>query len=266
MAGTTYSRTAGHAILPGTWAFVRQRGDVPASDLLDPAHRYDYDTVSQDKRIEFNRLASHPLTQPPPFLQFALAKGRDALKPYPGAVPLGAGLVALTSFDPLLVERASEAFGMSSEKVQDELRKFTGMVQLVELLPGQVLYRTVGLTATGALYGSVTNKILGNYWEPMCPDAYDDIDQWRANTAVLGEWNGDYGYVRVVLSRPVTVLAGTVGQQDLSRQPGEVLPGGGQQFFIPRLVDADLVTPTTSAPLTVIIRETIFAASQRGAL
>lgn len=264
MAGTTYSRTTGHAILPGTWEFVRRRGNVPISDLLDPTQRYDYDTTSEDKRVEFNRLASRALTEPPEFLQFALARGRDALTPYPGAVPLGAGRIAIDTFDPLLVARAATALGMAPQQVEDELRKFSGTVQLVELLPGQVLYRTVGLTATGALYGSVTNKILGNYWEPVCPDEYDDLGQWRANTAVLAEWNGDYGYIQVVLSRPVTVLAGTVGQQDLSRQPGEVLPGGGQQFFIPRLLDADLVVAIANQPLKAIIRKTVFGATKRG--
>ncbi|MFG6489617.1 hypothetical protein ACG04R_23275 [Roseateles sp. BYS78W] len=264
MAGTSYSRTAGHAILPGTWEFVRRRGNVPDSDLLDPAERYDYDTVNADKRAEFDRLAARDLTEPPEFLQFALANGRDALSDYPGAAPLGTGAVALDTFDPALVARAAAKFGMTAQKVEDELRKFSGAVQLVELLPGQELYRTVGLTATGALYGSVTNKILGNYWEPVCPDEYDDVGHWRASTAVLAEWNGDYGYVRVQLARPVAVLAGTVGQQDLNRQPGQVLPGGAQQFFIPRLVDADLVTPVTGQPLKNIIRRTVFGARTRG--
>ncbi|MHB1702117.1 MAG: hypothetical protein ACYCSN_18680, partial [Acidobacteriaceae bacterium] len=85
MSGTTYSRTDGHAILPGTWAYVRSRGDVPNADVL-PAHlRFDYDTCSSEQKQAFAQQASIPLTKPPDFLRFALATGRDALESYPGA-------------------------------------------------------------------------------------------------------------------------------------------------------------------------------------
>lgn len=52
--------------------------------------------------------------------------------------------------------------------------------------------------------------------------------------------------------------------QKLPRQGSAALPGGGHQFFIPRLQDVDLVEPVRGRPLSEVIRRTEFVAADRG--
>ncbi|MHB1702528.1 MAG: hypothetical protein ACYCSN_20835, partial [Acidobacteriaceae bacterium] len=135
----------------------------------------------------------------------------------------------------------------------------SGEVHLIEVKPGITIYRSVGLTAQYAtLQGAVTNVLLGSYWDPKCPNTYASEAEWRSHTAVLAEWNGDYGYLEVTLARPIKALAGTVGMQKLPRQGSAVLPGGGHQIFISHLDDADLVVPIGGRPLVEIIQPTQF--------
>lgn len=259
MLGTTYSRTSGHAILPGTWDYIRSRGDVPDPDRLNPADRYNYDTASAAEREAFIRLSLQALTTPPAFLRFALAGGIDALTPYPGEVDAALGhsgegkLVGFSQAD------AVKLLGLADiPALELELTKFSGPVSLVALQPGQKIFRTVGLTAVSAKYGSVTNKLLGNYWEQTCPSTYDNEAQWRADTAVLAEWNGDYGYIEATLAKPITALLGKVGMQKLARQGSSVLPGGGMQLFIAHIDDASLAEPIASRRLIDVIQPTQF--------
>lgn len=258
MAGTSYSRTSGHAILPGTWQYIRHRGDIADFEKLDPERRYDYDTAGSDKKSTFMRLAQEALTTPPNFLVFALADSKDQLSSYPGAVDATLGKPANGSLQGITHELAATNLGISQQQLSVELAKFTGHVTLGKLLAGQKIYRSVGLTATTVGYGSVTNMLLGKYWEPICPSQYASEAQWRAATAVKAEWNGDHGYIEVQLNQEVYALIGKVGMQKLDRQSNEVLPGGGDQFYIPALNDNHLMQPIMSSPLIDVIKPTNF--------
>ena len=264
MSGTTYSRTDGHAILPGTWAYVRSRGDVPQADIL-PAHlRFDYDICSVEQKHAFVRQASMPLTTPPDFLRFALAAGQDALESYPGATSperghaAGGALIAVTEAD------CADEIGISVDHLRRVIGTFSGEVHLIEVKRGITIYRSVGLTANhAAAQGAVTNVLLGRFWDTKSPNAYASEAEWRAHTAVLAEWNGDYGHLKVTLARPIKALSGLVGMQKLPRQGSAVLPGGGHQIFISHLDDADLVVPIGGRPLVEIIQPTQFGSHAR---
>lgn len=257
MTSTTYSRTSGTAILPGTWAAIQRRGDVPAADKLDPAERFDYDTADQSVRDQFKQLARQPLTEPPPYLRFALSTNRDPVATYEGE---GAGgrhlanghLVGMSETE------AAMRLGIPERTLRDKLATFSGPVSLVMLPPGTEIYRTVGLTASeyGVDRGIVTNKLLGDFWEPSNPNDYQDIAEWREKTAVLAEWNGDYGHVAVRTSVAIPVLSGTVAEQPIHRDGHRVLPGGGLQYYIPNLTDHCLAEPVTGRPLQEVVRET----------
>lgn len=264
MSGTTYSRTDGHASLPGAWAYVRARGDIPDADKLPPQDRFDYDTAKPEVRDAFVRLAMEPLTRPPEFLRFALANRDDPLSVYPGAAEASGGHTANGFLENIDAERCAANLGISVDALHQQLKNFAGSVQHTLLPVGTRIYRTVGLTTVLVARGSVTNKLLGAWWEQRCPNDYASIEEWRANTAVLAEWNGDYGYIEVTLGRQAYALSGTVGMQKLPRQGSAVLPGGGHQFFIPRLQDADLVDPVSGRPLTDVIHRTEFGARSRG--
>lgn len=258
MAGTTYSRTSGHAILPGTWDYIRSRSDIPDAQRLAPSDRYNYDTVSAGEREAFIRLALQELTTPPDFLKFALAAGTDSLTPYPGEADVSAGKPADGSIAGFTQTAAAAQLGISVDQLQIELAKFSGPVSLVFLVPGQKLYRSVGLTAQATTYSSVTNALLGNYWEESCPSNYADEAQWRSATAVLAEWNGDYGYIEAELAKPIAALIGVVGMQKLARQGNSVLAGGAKQVYVPRLTDSNLVHPIASGRLIDVIKPTRF--------
>lgn len=257
MTSTSYSRTNGSAVLPGTWAYVRNRGDIPDADKLDPAERYNYDQSDQSVRDQFQALALQPLTQPPAFLRFALGMNSDPLAHYegegdPGRFAAPGQLAGISNTE------AAGLLGISEDTLQDKLGTFSGAVTLAKLPAGTVIYRTVGLTASGysVSHGLVTNKLLGDFWEPCSPNIYADINKWRSATAVLAEWNGDYGHIAVQLAKEVTVLTGTVGEQPINRTGHKVLPGGGQQHYIPNLTDADVTEPLSGRALQDVILET----------
>ena len=257
MSEITYSRTSGSEVLPGTIAYIQARGDVPDAEKLDPAFRYDYDNATSEQRAEFNRLIKNSLTRPPSWLRFALASSAAHVYPYPGEAPELSGYPANGTLN-FNLRQAALKLGIPLDNLMEELLNFSGLVQLVTLPVGTPMYRTVGLTVEGVIHGSVINKLLGNYWEPMCPSDYADESSWRAATAVLAEWNGDLGYVQVELSRPVTVLFGMASMQKIGRNGNAVLPGGGMQYYVPCLKDTDLVKSLTGRPLTEIIKKTEF--------
>ncbi len=203
--GTTYSRTSGAGILPGTWQAVLAR--YPGQRLT-PQERLSWDAATDSDRAEFLRLAALPLTRPPAFLRFDLAANPYAPWQYPAAVPATQGMPS----DGHLrggqsPAEAATLLGISEDRLAMELAKFHGPVDVIKLLPGQKLYRTVVLTAKTTRYGSVTNRILGDYWESNSPNIHPSLDAWRRATAVLAEWNGDYGYLEVTLEREIVVLS-----------------------------------------------------------
>lgn len=258
MTGTTYSRTSGTALLPGTWAYIRARGDIPDAEKLAADERYSYDTASGQDRADFAAAALTVLLRPPAFLKFALATGADRVENYPGLVPETQGKPANGHLGNLPHLQACSALGISLDALKTELGKFSGLVTVMSLPVGSVIYRTVGLMADGAKYGSVTNRLLGGYWEPECPNNYPDEAAWRAATAVKAEWNGDHGHIEVTLKRPLVALFGVVGMQKVDRNDDVVLPGGGMQYFIPKLSEYDLNEPMAGVPIIQLIKPTLF--------
>lgn len=257
MSGATYSRTSGSAVLPGTWKAVLARHPryVAASH-----ERLSWDAASDDQRAEFTRLASSPLTTPPEFLRFNLAPGPYPPGSYPGAVPETEGAAADGYLEGMSFDVATQRLGIDKARLEKELSNFSGPVRVIKLPRGAKIYRTVGLTADSVSYGSVTNKILGGYWEPTCPSRYDSLEQWRQAMAVLAEWNGDYGYLEVELDGELTVLSGTVGRQIVDVVRKEVLPGGGDQYFIPDVARQlpDLEDWVQRTPLNQLLQPTRF--------
>lgn len=267
MSSTTYSRTSGSAILPGTWAYIQARADIMAADKLDPADRYTYDTATPEERRAFDEMAARPELEPPEFLKFNLAENPLSMAHYPGeSNPLGFlanGVLADMNLDQLIMDLNRRPNGKAmiqllrdKQRLARELAKFHGIVSLIALPIGTLVYRTIGLMAAAATHGMVTNKLLGAYWEARSPNAYENIDEWRAKTAVLAEWNGDYGHLVVELKREVFVLSGCVAQQAIHRDGHKVLPGGGMQYFIPELSNADMVSPVEGVPLVEVIHQT----------
>lgn len=261
MTTTTYSRTSGTAILPGTWAYVQNRGDIPNADKLNPAERYDYDQAKQDVRDQYKALAMQPLTEPPAFLRFALGTNSDPLAAYDGEGN-PAGFAGPGTLAGISVTDAAARLSISEDRLINKLGTFTGPVILAILPKGTLIYRTVGLATSdyGVNHGLVTNGLLGDFWEPTSPNIYADVAEWRSKTAVLAEWNGDYGHIVVCLAADVPVLTGTVGEQRIGRDGHKVLPGGGKQHYIPNLTDAHVTEPLAGRALKDIIQETLYGA------
>ena len=69
----------------------------------------------------------------------------------------------------------------------------------------------------------------GSYWQAGAPDTEAD---WRGSSAVKNDWNGDGGYVE---SNPQG-LKGWIGPAapQMSSDNVNVLPGGGEQIWIPK--------------------------------
>nr|MCU0830376.1 hypothetical protein [Rhizobiaceae bacterium] len=89
------------------------------------------------------------------------------------------------------------------------------------LKPGEKIYRIVG-------DGSDPN---GSYWTTDPPPLTEA--EWRANSAVKNDWNGDGGYVEYTVPEGVEIPVwdGVVRAQRSSDRKG-VLPGGGNQLFL----------------------------------
>lgn len=261
MSGLSYSRTSGTLILPDTWAAVQAR--YPGQ-VIAPHERLSWDEASD---VERKLMLQHAMTQklePPPFLRFDLADAAGpALAHYPGATPSAQGHKAGGKLWNELPEVAANRLGITRDRLDNELKKFSGPVTLAELAAGTKIYRTVGLTAKSARYGSVTNKLLGDYWEDAPPDTHSSIEAWRAATAVKAEWNGDYGYLEITLPNAVLALTGMTGMQAVDTVRDLVLPGGGVQIFIPDLAAAapKLAAEIAAKDLVDLIQETRFQGS-----
>ena len=258
MSRITYSRTAGCTVLPGTWDYMRARGDVPDADKLKPALRFAYDIATSDEQAEFKHAALMPLLTPPSFLRFTVATSAKAISSYPGLAPEIEGhlcngfLLGQTHINVAL------SLGISLSQLDLELGKFSGPVSMVFLPPNSKIYRSVGLLTGMAKYGCITNRLLASYWEQKCPSDYKDEAAWRAATVVKAEWNGNNGYLEVELSQPVLVLMGMVGMQKVDQNGDVVLPGGAIQFYIPRLSDSDLTLSLAGNSLVDVLKETAF--------
>lgn len=246
MAGSTYSRTQGARILPGSWAYVQARMDILRAELLTPDDRFSYDVALPETREAFDRLAKAPMTAPPDFLIFSLAKGKDPIHAYPGAVagPMPSTVASLAPG--VTLTRTAAALGALPKDVEGAIQNFRGQVSLTLLQAGAELYRTIGLLAEpGALEdGLITNRIFGGrlWFEPRSPNTNADEAAWRACTAVLKEWNGDYGYIAVRLKRDLHVLEGNVAPQPIPRDSATTLylPGTGRQYWVARLNENDV--------------------------
>jgi len=257
----TYPRSDGFALLPGTLAAVRAMAHIPPSEILDPVARYDYLMADAKLRAEFDALAAQAATTPPEFLRFALVRLEPGEEPpfCPGECPASEGMPPGGSLMEGVEETVvAQSLGISLGALKRELLKFSGTVMLHELKPGTRIYRTVGLMVTAAQYGGVVNKVLGDYWEPICPRAHGSLAVWRAKTAVLPQWNGDFGYIEVVLTRQVQALVGRAGMQSVGGKGDRVLPGGGEQLYLPSLTAADVGWAEGIPPLAQLIEASCF--------
>ena len=268
MTSMSYSRSAGHAILAGTWEAVKARRDIPDTSKLDPAERYTYDTASPSDKLKFIALSLQEQNQPPDFLRFSLATNKEPIENYPGQAASSTfianghllGATAEMQIKALTGRVGSDGMVRllsDPEWLGRELAKFHGPVTILLLLSSTKIYRTVGLIANehGLLHGVITNKLLGDYWEAQAPGQYLDVNEWRAKTAVLAEWNGDYGHIEVTLKQDLYVLYGLVAQQKIDRGDGHVLPGGGSQYFIPEIKD-NMLVEKMDRPIRQVIQET----------
>lgn len=261
VSSTTYSRSDGSAILLGTYQYVRARTDILDADKLASSDRYTFDTCTDEERQAFIWAATNPQFEPPAFLRFNLADGLDPVLPYPGAVDYDEGWATtgvLEMAQP--VEQIAASMGITVSKLTEILYTFSGGVGLVRLEPGTSIYRTIGLTASShslSTPGTITNRILHEFWEPSSPNKYKNEADWRAKTAVKAEWNGDYGHVRFTLKREVLAMMGLVGMQKIARNGNAILPGGAIQYFIPNLTGEDIVE-SIDVPLKNLILETKF--------
>jgi len=257
-SGTTYSRTSGTAILPQTWETIRSRHPGQA---LKPHERTSWDEKSAADREQFLQLALQDRTRPPDFLAFNLANDPYGPGQYPAAVPEEKGFPA-TGHLGLGQSHSTVAtqLGITERQLSEALSNFSGQVSVIKLLAGSKIYRTVGLTANYIGHGAVTNQILGPYWEPRCPSEYASIDSWRQAMAVLAEWNGDYGYIEVTLDNDLVLLSGQTGMKVVDAVNRDVLPGGGQQYFVPGIAQQlpGLASRIATEPLATLIQPTRF--------
>lgn len=273
MSKTTYPRSEGARIVKGTWEAIRRRKDVHSDDSLMSDERYSYDMADDETKKGFDRLASQELLMPPDCLRFNIWKIHDNSEQYPGQQALS--LYVATGYADYLdddicdifneysdasnIETFRELWG-SKEKLNEILKTFHGRVEILYLHPRQVLYRTIGLIADKDLVknGCITNKILGEYWQSENPNLYKNIDDWRANAAVFAEWNGDYGHVKIRLKKGLLSLRGTVSQQAISKNGNYVLPGGGNQYYIPNITQSSISNQIEGVRLRDVILPTNF--------
>jgi hypothetical protein len=159
-----------------------------------------------------------PVAAPASFLKPRLPKTELE----PGAVP---GPVAPT-INPM--PTIPDGFPSIS---QSEVNTFAH-TPTAEVLPeGTKLYRVVGDGSNPA----------GSFWARDLPATEA---QWRSDSAVLGQWNGDGGYVEYTV--PPGGLPAWTGEAAAqpAALPGYVLKGGGDQVVIP----PNTITPSAPIP------------------
>lgn len=258
MSRITQAGTAGVAILPEAWHFIRERGDIPDADKLPPEQRHHYDAGSPSDRSESHRLTSLAYLTLPDFLSVTADDAAQKITHSLGAKSESEGHLAGGRLSEQLVPQAIKGMGISAEQLMRELARFSGAVGLYMLSDGTALYRSIDGLAAKVTQGSLLNPLLGGYWLLECPSNYLDEAAWRAATASPAEWKGAQGYLKVQLCRPVLALSGKVGRQKITGNNNTALPGGALQAFIPQLTDADLVTSTNGRPVSESIQATHF--------
>lgn len=272
MAGTTYSRTSGQVILEST---------KKAAAALFPGQSIDWSAkieqeaylgtgADPESRQYFSEALKKSHGEPPAFLKFAVAKSVSVGVLPPSATPAGQAQLNDARMSEAKIQEAAQALGIDIEGLKRELKNFSGEVVLFPIKAGTVLYRTVGLIAPEKSGGYCTNALDGAYWENRCPNSYSSVDEWRAATAVLPEWNGDMGHVKFTFTKDVYALYGDVKAQRLtigdSKDLSEdmFLPGGGKQYYIPNLSQQDPgARSLIESKLSDVIHETIFGSEPR---
>lgn len=71
----------------------------------------------------------------------------------------------------------------------------------------------------------------GGFWSRSQPS--NSEAEWRRDNAVRQDWNAAGAYVVAEVPPPDHALVGQIGPQSSRNSPGEVLPGGGEQFWLP---------------------------------
>ncbi|WP_075323765.1 hypothetical protein [Acidithiobacillus albertensis] len=226
--GTTYSRSDGTDLLEDTWGAIKDR--VDAGEILDPAHRSQYEAASKENQQRYNRLIANE--EIPNDIGCARAPFSPAPADYPGAVDQSLGHQEPVVLNNTNRQSVADRLGISTTQLERELANFSGEVTLFELPEGTTIYRTIGLVVNEKSMekGEITNKLLGQYFEVSSPDKYESIIEFYQKTAVKIEWNGDQYHVAYTIKKPVYALVGTAGMQHIG--DGRVLPGGAGQYYI----------------------------------
>ncbi|WP_143181972.1 hypothetical protein [Thalassospira sp. TSL5-1] len=71
----------------------------------------------------------------------------------------------------------------------------------------------------------------GGFWSRSQPS--NSEAEWRRDNAVLQNWNAASAYVVAKVPPPDHALIGRIGPQKSENLPGHVLPGGGEQVWLP---------------------------------
>ncbi|RCK52472.1 hypothetical protein TH25_05350 [Thalassospira profundimaris] len=71
----------------------------------------------------------------------------------------------------------------------------------------------------------------GGFWSRSRPS--NSEAEWRRENAVRQDWNAAGAYVVAEVPPPDHALVGKIGPQSSKNSPGEVLPGGGEQVWLP---------------------------------
>ncbi|MDD5278723.1 hypothetical protein [Acidithiobacillus sp.] len=226
--GTTYSRSDGTDLLEDTWGAIKDR--VDAGEILDPAHRSQYEAASKENQQRYDRLIANEKI--PNDMGCARAPFSPAPADYPGAVDQSLGHQKPVVLNNTNKQSVANRLGISTIQLERELANFSGEVTLFELPEGTTIYRTIGLVVNEKSMGKgeITNKLLGQYFEVSSPDKYESIIEFYQKTAVKIEWNGDQYHVAYTIKKPVYALVGTAGMQHIG--DGRVLPGGAGQYYI----------------------------------
>jgi hypothetical protein len=138
----------------------------------------------------------------------------------PGAVPDTPDLLEAQN---AAISRTAPPAPDGWPELPDNVAKTFGAdAQPVNLPEGTKLYRVI----------ASDNGAGGSYWSTDPPPATEGA--WRASSAVTDEFNGDGGYVQTTVPRGgANVWSGPTAPQPAGI-PGNSLPGGGNQIWVPR--------------------------------
>jgi len=208
---------------------VKAIGDLPAlARLARGVTKEEAEALLKARRFEDLRTGGGGTVEEPPV---AAARSKPASSSWkflpkqtgriePGAVPgtpeLKQAMVeaeartAPTAPDgsPVLPARDATTFG-ATPKLTD--------------IGGKKLYRVIGRAE------EPTNT--GSYWSLDPPPTIED--EWRGSAAVKDAWNGDGGYITATAPDGLKAWTGPAAPQPAAVE-GYVLPGGGNQVYVPR--------------------------------